>query len=200
MIKAVLFDYGGVLTNAGRSVRHDIAKALGVADEELQFDDMNEKFRTGKIDSKEFFTELNSRYKGDGTLESKLLDNPDFYRREEKIYHLAEELRSLDIKTSIFSNVYQPSADRLRKVGNYEGFDPLILSCEVGYAKPDERFYQRALDLLKLRPEEILLIDDQDKCLVPARKMGMKVIKSVSTEQVLADAKALFAKENNMAL
>lgn len=200
MIKAVLFDYGGVLTNAGRSVRHDIAKALGVADEELQFDDMNEKFRTGKINSKEFFAELNSRYKGDGTLETKLLDNPDFYRREEKIYHLAEELRSLGIKTSIFSNVYQPSADRLRQVGNYEGFDPLILSCEVGYAKPDERFYQRALDLLKLRPEEILLIDDQDKCLVPARKMGMKVIKSVSTEQVLADAKVLFAKENNIAL
>lgn len=200
MIKGVLFDYGGVLSNAGRSVKHDIANALGIADEELNFNDVNDKFRKGQISSEEFFDTINKRHNGDGSLKDKLLNNPKFFQKEEIVYDLAQRLRDLGIKTAVFSNVYQPSADMLRARGNYEGFDPLILSCEVGYGKPDPEFYQVALDLLGLPPEDILIIDDQDKCLIPARSMGMKTVKSVTSDQVVADVKALFASQNNISL
>lgn len=200
MIKAVLFDYGGVLSKGGRSVKQDIADFLGVPADQLDFDELNDKFRRNKITSAEFFGTLNEKYGGDGSLEQKLMDFDIFYQKETAVYELAEKLRTQGIKTAIFSNVYQPSADRLRARGLYDGFDPVILSCEEGYAKPDTEFYQLAFDRLGVIPEETLLIDDQDKCLIPAQKLGMKTIKSITSDQVVKDTTELFTKENNITL
>lgn len=198
MIKAVLFDYGGVLSKGGQSVGRDIADVLGIPYESLNFNDVHEKFRRGQMSNIEFFGTINRRHDGDGSLEKKLLSRPLFYEKQESIYQLAEDLREAGIKTAIFSNVYQPSADALKAKGLYDGFEPIVLSCEVGFAKPDLEFYQLALDSFKLQPEEILLIDDQEKCLVPAGKMGMRTIKFTSPEQVITDVKNLFLQENKL--
>jgi len=200
MIKAVLFDYGGVLSKGGRSIRHDIADALGIADDRLDFLDVNDKFRRGKITADEFFQTLEKRHNGDGSLQEKLLSRTDFFQREDSIYSLASRLRKHDIKTAIFSNVYQPAADKLRTEGLYDEFYPVLLSCEEGFAKPDVEFYQKAINLLEVLPQEILLIDDQEKCLIPAREFGMKTIQSVSPEQVVDDTEKMFVNENGITL
>lgn len=201
MIKAVLFDYGGVLSKGGRSIRHDLADALGITDEELNFLDVNDQFRRGKITSEVFFQTLTSRHGGDPKdVEEKLLSQDDFFQKEESICDLANRLREENIQTAIFSNVYKPAADKLRAKGLYDGFDPIVLSYEEGFAKPDTEFYKKAIDLLQVLPTEIILIDDQDKCLTPARKFGMKAVKSITPDQVVKDIERILLEENGITL
>lgn len=200
MIKAVFFDYGGVLSQGGQSVGRDIAEILNIPHEELHFKDLHELFRRGKISTKEFFDTINKRHNGDGTLQEKLLSRPNFYQKQQKLYDMAQILRSHGIKTAILSNVYKPAATLLRQKGLYDDFDPVLLSCEVGLAKPDQEFYQIAIDSVGLVAGECLLIDDQDKCLGPAEVFGLKTIKFVDIDQTLEDIRSLFLEENTLKL
>ncbi|HEY5668089.1 MAG TPA: HAD-IA family hydrolase, partial [Candidatus Saccharimonadales bacterium] len=113
---------------------------------------------------------------------------------------LAKEMRRHQIKTAIFSNIFSMNAKELRRRGMYDGFDPVILSCEVHYAKPDHEFYEYAMEQLGVPPEDILLIDDQEKCLSKARELGMKVVVATSPEQIIADTKAVIFAENGIHL
>jgi len=50
------------------------------------------------------------------------------------------------------------------------------LSHELGIIKPQNEIYEIAMEKLNVKPKECLLIDDQEDCLKPARKMGMITI------------------------
>jgi putative hydrolase of the HAD superfamily len=65
----------------------------------------------------------------------------------------------------------------LRSVGLLEYFDPIIVSGDYGYRKPDARLFQKALDLLHLRPEQTLFIgNDLYHDIFGAQQVGMKAI------------------------
>ncbi len=71
-------------------------------------------------------------------------------------------------------------------------FDPCILSCKVGFAKPEPEIYQQLLDALPhIKPSEMLYIDDQGLCLEPARVLGMHVVLADSMEQTIEDINAV---------
>nr|XP_028577609.1 bifunctional epoxide hydrolase 2-like [Podarcis muralis] len=55
-------------------------------------------------------------------------------------------------------------------------FDRVIESCRVGLQKPDPKIYEYALDVLKVKPEEVIFLDDTGANLKPAREMGMATI------------------------
>src|SRR5260370_4612144 len=65
----------------------------------------------------------------------------------------------------------------LRSVGLLEYFDPIIISGDYGYRKPDARLFQRALDALHLQPEQTLFIgNDFYHDIFGAQQVGMKAI------------------------
>jgi putative hydrolase of the HAD superfamily len=53
-------------------------------------------------------------------------------------------------------------------------FDPLIISAEVGLAKPDPRIYRLALQQLRLQPGQVLFIDDFIENIAAAQDLGMQ--------------------------
>lgn len=200
MIKAVLFDYGGVLSPGGKSLEYLYEGLIG--EEYVDFDsvrDLHDQLRRGIISTEDFFTKLNQRFSTNITQEE-FIAKSDIFSRSEAVYNLAADLRQRGLATGIFSNVYQLSADILKKDGYYEGFSPVILSCQTGLAKPDLKFYHLAVEKLSVLPQEILFIDDQEKCLPIARELGFKVIKADSEDQIVADAKALLKAENGLEL
>lgn len=199
MIKAVLFDYGGVLTAGGRkdSISQTIAELFGIDIGWENLDDLHNQLRCGLISSEAFFKELARLHNS-----SKRLTEKDWHAvseavfvRSEKVYELAEKLRARGIKTGILSNVYQMSADEFRAVGNYDGFDPVILSSEVHLAKPDPAIFELAVNKLKLAPGEIILVDDQIKNIPPAENLGMKTVLATSPEQIVNETEAVIKKE-----
>jgi len=56
-------------------------------------------------------------------------------------------------------------------------FDEVLSSCEAGLMKPDLRFFEMMVEKLKIRPEDCLFIDDSQKNVEAAAKLGMQVIR-----------------------
>jgi putative hydrolase of the HAD superfamily len=68
-----------------------------------------------------------------------------------------------------------------------ERFDVVVESSKVGVRKPEPRFYELACELLGVRPDECVFLDDLGINLKPAAAMGMTTIKVTSADQAIAD-------------
>ena len=68
-----------------------------------------------------------------------------------------------------------------------EMFDHLIESSKIGIRKPDPRIYAMMCEALAVVPEECVYLDDLGGNLKPARAMGMTTIKVNSGPQAVAD-------------
>jgi epoxide hydrolase-like predicted phosphatase len=204
MIKVVLFDFGGVLTETGKRgfITGIIADIFGVPPETIDISDLHADLRRGKMQEAEFFDAINHRY---GTAQ-KQLTKQDFVARTEivtlspGVIGLAGQLRDSGIRTGILSNVFAVNARRLEARGYYDGFDPIILSCDAGFAKPDKEIYDFAIQKLGVLPHEILFIDDQEKCTTAAAAIGMHVVVAESPEQIVRDIKKVLKEQNGLNL
>ena len=66
-------------------------------------------------------------------------------------------------------------------------FDVIVESSKVGVRKPEPRFYEIACEMLGVRPDECVFLDDLGINLKPAAAMGMITIKVTSASQAIAD-------------
>jgi epoxide hydrolase-like predicted phosphatase len=204
MIKAVLFDYGGVLTEAGKA--DGIAQLLGrlydVDPKSVEAKDLHYQLLRSEIDEGQYFDVLNKRYGKQVSAQDWLLEaeREGFFKRCQPVYDVAAALRRAGIRTGILSNIYAMSAKALREQGIYNGFDPVVLSHEERLAKPEPEFFEAALKKLGVPGNEVLFIDDQERFRPVAESLGMRFIVSVSPRQVVQDVKDLILKENNLRL
>lgn len=202
MIKFVYFDYGGVLTQSGRSgfITETIAELLGKNPADIEIGDLHYLLRRGQGNDALFFDEINKRYGGSITKEAFLRKVNAQVNPSHEVYTLAAQLRAQGIGTGLLSNVFALNARDLESQGAYDGFEPRILSCDEGYAKPEQELYDIAVDRAGVLPHEILFVDDQEKCLVPAKAMGMHVVQAVNPAQTVQDTKQVIARENGISL
>ncbi len=70
-------------------------------------------------------------------------------------------------------------------------FDDMIISAEVGLAKPDRRIYQLAIDRLGVDAEQTIFIDDFDENIQGARELGIHGIYFQDSLAVLDELKDL---------
>jgi putative hydrolase of the HAD superfamily len=65
----------------------------------------------------------------------------------------------------------------LRSAGIAEYFEPIIVSGDYGYRKPDPRLFQAALEELQLRPDQAIFIgNDRFRDIFGPQQIGMKTI------------------------
>ncbi|MFC2143884.1 HAD-IA family hydrolase [Candidatus Aenigmatarchaeota archaeon] len=69
--------------------------------------------------------------------------------------------------------------------GIFSYFEPAILSCEIGMAKPHKEIFELALQKLGLKSEECVFIDDREEHLDTPKSMGFKVIHYKDSEQLI---------------
>jgi putative hydrolase of the HAD superfamily len=72
-----------------------------------------------------------------------------------------------------------------------ELFDALIESSKAGIRKPDPRIYMMMCELLGVKPDACVYLDDLGGNLKPARAMGMTTIKVESGPQAIAELEAV---------
>lgn len=202
MIKAVLFDFGGVLSETGKKgfIRQILSELYGVPEAQMDTSQLQYEWRRSQTDEESIFAALNQKY-------NKQITKEMFYDRAKQdtlktaeVYELAERLRKAGIKTGILSNIFTTSAQQLREGGFYKDFEPVVLSCDEGYAKPDKELYDIAVERTGVNPSEILFIDDQEKCQPPAEAIGMRFILATSPEQIIRETTALIEAENGIKL
>jgi putative hydrolase of the HAD superfamily len=69
-------------------------------------------------------------------------------------------------------------------------FDIIIESSRVGVRKPDPAFYELACEALDIKAEEAVFLDDLGINLKPARAMGMTTIKVTDPDAAIAELEA----------
>jgi len=146
--------------------------------------------QTGKIDEKEmlrrFFSSVNMDLPEDyETLWTKKLKEK--WKINEEVIDIAKSLKKHGYKIVLLSNIEPSVADLGEKKGGFDCFSPVILSFEVGMRKPDERIYKLTLDKIGLKGEECVFIDNAEKNLEPAKKLGIHTIHFKNAKQLRKD-------------
>ncbi len=72
-------------------------------------------------------------------------------------------------------------------------FDVVIESSKVGIRKPEPRIYEMACEAIAVDPTEVVFLDDLGINLKPAKAMGMATIKVVSSAQALGELSEILA-------
>jgi putative hydrolase of the HAD superfamily len=88
---------------------------------------------------------------------------------------LLTELRRIRGRATItiVSNAWPDIRAGLADAGLLDLADTVVLSCEVGFAKPDPRIYTMALHSVRADPADALFIDDTPEYVDAARSLGM---------------------------
>ena len=80
-------------------------------------------------------------------------------------------------RCSILSNADRSLRGRLEgELALHELFDDIVVSAEVGMAKPDPAIFRLAADRLGLPPASCVFVDDWDKNVEAARAVGMQAV------------------------
>ena len=188
MIKAVIFDLGKVLIGGDwKSVHDKIAKKLKMPlDKTVSIiQPIRDEWSKGRINDREFWQKLEKkldrklspRFKKDLWLN-------DYIRKRKDVketWKIASELKNRGFELAILSNTTPPHVKANRKIGRFKrlrhlGFKIIILSCEVGYRKPESKIYKITLKRLKLKAKECVFIDDRKENIKAAQKLGIKSI------------------------
>lgn len=192
-IRGLIFDYGGVLWD----MRWDLARTLeqehghrertiietlygsetwrkleiGVGDRQAWLDESHLALETA---AGRELPRLHQRWRERQHL---IAPNIDLIRRLRPAY-----------KTAVLSNADNTLVRTLRDAhGIHDLFDDIVVSADVGMAKPDPRIYALSAQRIGLPPEECVFIDDLPRNVDAARESGMHAIHFLVNEHHLQE-------------
>lgn len=187
-MKAILFDAGGVLLKNRleeldsalvRNIQASVAKIVLKARKELGLE-----LLLGKRSTADFLTKVKEEL-------SEHIDQKQYRKVYLETMVINKELLSLveslkkHYRVGLISNTSDLHAQINRERGLCAHFDPLLISCEIGYVKPQKEIFELALKKLALPPQECIFIDDRQEHLEIPRKMGFHVIHFKNNVQLL---------------
>ncbi len=177
-LKVIYFDVGGVLLHFYH-VRDQTAVRLGVDPED--FHTLMRSVEIGRCDGSISEQEVERRI----CERFKVTQPPGFwadvawvenFKPISEMHALAAELTQ-HYRVGVLSNVSREVYLKVRSVPGLWPeieFDPLVLSFEVGLAKPDPRIFEHAVALAGCDPTEILFIDDKAVNVAAAQEVGLQ--------------------------
>ncbi len=124
--------------------------------------------------------------------EIRRLDVEMWCSHNESMIRWVEEIHSAGYKTAMLSNMPTDMIEHLR--ANFawlDHFDHHIISAEVRSAKPEPAIYQHSIELLGLKPAEVLFIDDREENVNQARAAGIRVLRFQSVPRLREDLRRL---------
>lgn len=98
---------------------------------------------------------------------------------------LAREVHEVGAKVGIASNCYRSTEEVLLSKGLNKSVDALLLSCQLGAAKPDSEFLTRALAHIQAEPSHCLFLDDAPANCEAAERHGIAAILADGTNSNL---------------
>ncbi len=146
MIKAIIFDFGGVVKRGCNSCVRDIATAYGLP-QKILFQKMKlslELFRKGLINESLFWKNLSFNLNKPVPKNKNQLWRKGY---EESFYiypsiiNFVKKLKARGFKTAILSNTIKPHVEIITKKDGYKEFPVVVLSCNEGLQKPEKKIY-----------------------------------------------------------
>jgi putative hydrolase of the HAD superfamily len=114
--------------------------------------------------------------------------------KDMRVLNLIKDLRT-KYKTAMLSNINVPGLmRRFSEAEREEYFDVIVVSAEIGFAKPEAQAYEITADRLGVRLDECVFIDDREDFCEAARGVGMQAVFYQSFDQAKADLERILAK------
>jgi len=195
-IRAVFFDLGGVILRTEyQAPREHLAEKLGMEYDDLVkvvFDsESGYKASMGEITSDEHWAAVIKRLKRPAS-ELEAIRH-EFFAGDIIDRTLLDFLRSLrgTYKTGLISNAWGDLRQYIVREKFDDAFDHMIISAEVGAAKPEAKIYQIALEQAGVRANEAVFVDDFAVNIEGCEKVGMQGIYFEDSESTLQQLKEL---------
>lgn len=178
MIKAIAFDYGGVIEIKEGDLIQDIVDYLHITKEDWHnvYYTFNHLTNTGKNTWSEVATMVAKKLNASDTQTSHIQGLIEKSNQSRKInFELIEIIKNLKnkgYKTALLSNNSITLRQRLEEKNIADIFDELIISAEVGYQKPQPEIFEILFKTLGVDSSEVIFVDDSKKSLEGAESIG----------------------------
>jgi putative hydrolase of the HAD superfamily len=208
LIRAVISDFGGVLTSPLIESFLAYQEESGVEFEELgkAMHRVAEKsggeyplFRLerGEITEREFLASIEAELDGDVRLDSLRETYFAHLRPNQPMIDYMRELRGRDLRMAILTNNVREWEPHWRaKLPELdEIFELVVDSAFVGMRKPDPRIYELCVEQLGdgLAPADCAFVDDNEANVQAAAELGMSAVHFTGNEQARAELEDLLA-------
>lgn len=193
-IRAVIFDFGGVLCfHPERETIASAAEHCGV--EYGAFLKAMWKDRTvydGGQDARDYWRGVaaNAGANFDDDLIARMIQREiEFWSRyDARVFAWIDHLRAKGIRTGILSNLPRPLGERLRETDGFlDHFDHVTFSYELGLVKPQREIYEDATRGLGVEAADALFLDDRIENIDGAREAGLEAELFVSWEDFVGE-------------
>jgi len=189
LIKAIIFDWGGVLIDdPAPKLMQFCADALTVSRDDYikAHQKFEADFQKGRISEGIFWArvcaELNVPEPTVNSLWSEAIKTA--YSPQKDMFLLASSLKSSGYKIAILSNIEIPASNYCLQQLPHNTFDEIILSCNEGTRKPERRIYELTLEKLQSQPQQTVFVDDRVDYIDGASEAGINTILFKNTKQV----------------
>jgi epoxide hydrolase-like predicted phosphatase len=197
-LRAVMFDWGGVMESPPRERFHAIEQRLQLGPGELAEALWGKVWRllsVGAISEEVYNEHVRATARLDSTAQVDLMSE-ELYGGNRLHGEVLEAVRSLRgrYRLALVTNAWPGHADAVRErleLDLQEEFDVYVNSAWVGLRKPDPAIYRLALSELGVEPGEALLVDDLQRNLDSAGHLGIHTLQFVEPKTSLADLEVL---------
>lgn len=197
MIKNIIFDCGGVIlkqgiANMGRVLSRMFPLSLNEAGKIWM--ENRKSLLIGELDPRDFLRDLKRKFGSNFKLDELIEKWNTFYNKggrtvNWKLLNLISKFRS-KYNIYILSNTMK-TYDEYVERNVYKKFKRVFKSFEEKVKKPDKNAYLNLLRKIKAQPKECIFIDDGEKNVKVAIKIGMKGIVYKNNSQFKKELKKL---------
>jgi putative hydrolase of the HAD superfamily len=195
MIKTIIFDLGEVYLKGFLGMEHYLEDLFLIPAKEILNKIKNEDFMyliEGKISEEEYWKRVirkNSLEIDINLLKQAVRKNFSEIKGTRKII---EKLKLKGYKLGLLSLHAKEWIEYCEeKFSFHKLFDSVLYSFEIDTCSFDETFYKEMLKKLNSKPNECIIIDDEESNLLPAKKLGIKTILFKNPKQLKEQLESL---------
>lgn len=192
MLKTIIFDLSDVLIQGATGMSKLINKKLrsNLTDSDLLTENLGNLF-VGKISETEYWQSVIDKT----SLEISIDELKGIVRKNFKeikgTRQIIEKLQQ-HYKLGLLSNHTKEWVEYCEGHFHYEKlFNSVAYSYNSHATKPSDKIFKFLLEKLEAKPEETLFIDDYEKNVLAAKKLGLQAIKFTSPHQLIAQLREL---------
>ncbi len=180
-LKAIIFDYGKVLTFAPTPEDWArLAAVFGVPVEQFQqpYWGLRDKYDRAVYDGTSYWSavgeQLGKKISQEDVAHLIALDNTQWTNANPEMLEFAWRAKDAGLKIGILSNMQSDMLAAMRKKLEWlDRFDHQTYTCEVGAIKPEPESYYIVLHALGVKPSEAIFFDDKQVNIDGAQAVGM---------------------------
>lgn len=201
MIKAVVFDYGGVIELKDGDLVQEIADSLKITKEDWQkvYYTLNHLNNTGKKSWREVATIVAQKFNASDAQISFIQDLINKYDQKRilnlELIEVIKDLKKKNYKVGILSNYSITLREKLARLNIIDLFDEIIISSEVGLQKPQPEIFEIISNKLGVKNNEMIFVDDTKRSLEGAKKIGYAPVLYTNNETLKSDLSNILGVE-----